>query len=352
MSLKRLYNLDYLRGLAALGIMIYHYSSWTFGRYTADTFMGRLGIYGVAIFYVLSGLTLFHVYHENMTPTWSEVIRFFKKRVFRIFPLLWLVTIIAILIGGKTPDFFHLFLNLSGLFGFFMWDVSFSTGVWSIGNELVFYTFFPFFIYFSRENKLVFWLMGAIIFLIFLYFAFVKLHHGLSPVEQTSAYFNPLNNLFLFFGGFLIGKLFHQVNFSLPFIISFFLIGFGLFIFYPAYGNRIDLLTGVNRLVFTFSCMLICIGFYKVKFKFPRIIHEPFVFLGDSSYSLYLLHPLVFKLINVSLKQFISSPSYLMLFSIIGTLIISHLSYNYFEKFFMEIGKRKLLTGNLSLVKK
>ena len=246
MNVNRLYSLDYLRGLAAFGIMIYHYSSWVFGRYSADTFMGRLGIYGVSIFYILSGLTLFHVYHENMKPTLEEVLQFFKKRVFRIYPLLWLVTIIAIIISDKSPNLLHLLLNLTGLFGFFTWDVSFSTGVWSIGNELVFYVFFPLFIYFSRKNNWTFWLMAIIIFLIFLYFAFIKMHASTSPYQQTRDYFNPLNNLFLFFGGFLIGKLFHQITLSISAIITLFIIGFGLFILYPATGVRIDLLTGVN----------------------------------------------------------------------------------------------------------
>ena len=63
--MNRLYNLDYLRGIVAFGIMIYHYFLWTFGKFSADTFIGRLGIYGVSIFYVLSGLTLYYVYYER-----------------------------------------------------------------------------------------------------------------------------------------------------------------------------------------------------------------------------------------------------------------------------------------------
>ncbi len=137
--MNRLYNLDYLRGLAAFGIMIYHYISWCFGRYSAQDYMGRVGVYGVAVFYVLSGLTLFHVYHKEMVPTWLQIKHFFKKRIFRIFPLLWIVTIISVIISAKMPNLIHLFLNLSGLFGFFAWDITFSGGVWSIGNELVFY---------------------------------------------------------------------------------------------------------------------------------------------------------------------------------------------------------------------
>lgn len=75
--MNRLYNLDYLRGFAAFGIMIYHYSSWSLGNFTADSFMGRIGVYGVSVFYVLSGLTLFYVYKNKMKPTVQDVIYFF-----------------------------------------------------------------------------------------------------------------------------------------------------------------------------------------------------------------------------------------------------------------------------------
>ncbi|MCB0760440.1 MAG: acyltransferase family protein, partial [Flavobacteriales bacterium] len=74
----RLYNLDYLRGLAAFGIMIYHYLTWTLGKFSADDFLGRLGVYGVSVFYVLSGLTLYYVYFHKMQPTRQELVSFFK----------------------------------------------------------------------------------------------------------------------------------------------------------------------------------------------------------------------------------------------------------------------------------
>ncbi len=120
--MNRLYNLDYLRGFAAFGIMMYHYLSWTFGSFTADSFMGRVAIYGVSVFYILSGLTLYYVYYERMRPSKDDLISFFKKRVLRIFPLLWLVTFASILLSGKIPDIGNLFLNLMGLFGFIRWD--------------------------------------------------------------------------------------------------------------------------------------------------------------------------------------------------------------------------------------
>lgn len=339
--MKRLYNLDYLRGLAALGIMIYHYSNGIFSR-SADTFMGRLGVYGVAVFYILSGLTLFHVYHENMKPTWQEIQSFFKKRFFRIFPLLWVITIIAVIVSMKMPNFFHLFLNLSGLFGFVAWDVTFSGGVWSIGNELVFYVFFPLFIYLSHKSQIWFWLLGIVIFFVFLYFAFVKFYSGMPFSIEQNVYFNPLNNLFLFFGGFVIGKFLCQINISFVVLLLMFLTGFGLFIFYPVVGKRIDLIMGVNRLVFTFSSFLICIAFYKLNYQMPDFIHKPFTLLGESSYSIYLIHPLVIKINKMVLGDFSVPYHNIVIISIILTLMLSYFTYNYFEKFFMQLGRKKI----------
>ena len=166
--MKRLYNLDYLRGLTAFGIMIYHYLSWSSTGLLSNTFMGRVGTFGVAIFYILSGITLFYVYYEKMTITKDSVIKFFKKRIFRIFPLLWLVSITSILLSRKVPNITDLFLNLSGLFGFFRWHKYFSPGVWSIGNELVFYSFFPVFIFLIKKHKTLMIILSTIIFSVFI----------------------------------------------------------------------------------------------------------------------------------------------------------------------------------------
>jgi len=51
--------------------------------------------------------------------------------------------------------------------------------------------------------------------------------------------------------------------------------GLGLFVFIPACGDTISLVTGVNRLLFTFCCFLICFCFYKLTLKFPVFIHNP-----------------------------------------------------------------------------
>lgn len=67
----RLHFLDYLRGIAALGIMLFHYSCWVFGEPEHGGFMARVGIYGVSVFYVLSGLKFFMRLGRNY-PSFRE----------------------------------------------------------------------------------------------------------------------------------------------------------------------------------------------------------------------------------------------------------------------------------------
>ncbi len=344
--MKRLSNLDYLRGLAAFGIMIYHYMSHTFGAFAAETFMGRVGIYGVSIFYVLSGLTLYYVYYDKMKPDIKDVSVFFKKRFFRIFPLLWLVTLIAILISWRIPDFTILFLNLTGLFGFIKWDAYFTPGVWSIGNELVFYFFFPFFILFVKKFKLLMVLLSFLIFGIYLYFAFAILNRYSTLNEQWSIYTNPLNQVFLFLGGFLIGILFHNARIKNEYVLSLLIFALLIFIFYPVRGNDINLVTGTNRLIFTALSFLICISFYKLNFIFPKFIHKPLSLLGEASYSVYLIHPIIYTLTGIgetySNKHLVHIHEYVrFLSSVLCTLILSYFVYMYFERYFMNLGRGK-----------
>src|SRR5690606_9009486 len=155
---------------------------------------------------------------------------------------------------------------------------------------------------------------------------------------------NPLNQVFYFLGGFLIGVLFHnrQLNNTVSFILLY--SGLTIFTFYPVSGDHVNLVTGTNRIIFTSCCFLICISFYKLSFNFPDLVHKPLARLGEASYSVYLLHPIVF---SVTLKfttlftQYIFPLSIYVTISlsIILTLITSHYVYQKFEKYFMKFGR-------------
>lgn len=352
--MKRLHNLDYLRGLAAFGIMIYHYMTSAFGQYDANTFLGKTGMYGVSIFYVLSGLTLYLVYYTNMQPSKTDVIAFARKRFFRIFPLLWLVTICTIIISRQFPDLSRLALNLTGLFGFLDWNKAMATGAWSIGNELVFYAFFPLFIFLAKRSKAGFALLSLAILCVYLHFAFNILDVNRSFTDQWRDYVNPLNQLFLFLGGFLIGMFFSQIKIpTIPSLVILF-IGLAAYIFYPAPpGDRINLATGFTRIIFTIFCFVICLGFFKTTLRLPGFINKPLTLLGEASYSVYLLHPVVhtvsFYVFALSATHFYDFPLIVEIVTpIIITLVLSYFVYKKFEKYFMRLGHQK----NIAIDKK
>ncbi len=347
--MNRLYNLDYLRGLSAFGIMVYHYMGWAGGSFTSESFLGRLGVYGVSIFYVLSGLTLYYVYHKRMEPSKKQLITFAKKRFYRIFPLLWLATLITIILSRQFPNISDLTLNLTGLFGLFHWDGYFATGAWSIGNELVFYIFFPVFILLKNKSRIAFILLSILITITYLYFAYIIFDINQPLSEQWRNYVNPLNQLLLFLGGFLIGMNFKDVNIGMVTNLLLLICGLSIFIFYPSAGDLILLVTGNNRIIFTISCFMICLSFYKLNYKLPEIFDKPLTMLGEASYSVYLLHPIVYSIISIGFsileKYLYHFPIYILVISsILITLGISYIVYEKFEKFFMEMSKSEKTT--------
>lgn len=124
----RIYQLDAVRGVLAIGVMVYHTFPWT------PTFFGTWGVYA---FFVLSGWALEYVYGHRF------VLRsFIAARIARLAPLWFPVILVAALIGGR-PDPGRILLNLTGLFGFLdPGATSGTSGGWSIGIEIVCYVLF------------------------------------------------------------------------------------------------------------------------------------------------------------------------------------------------------------------
>ncbi len=66
---NRIESLDWLRGLMAIAIMFYHLTSWHITPLDSSSVLGRLGIYGVSVFFILSGLSMAVVYSNFILIT-------------------------------------------------------------------------------------------------------------------------------------------------------------------------------------------------------------------------------------------------------------------------------------------
>jgi peptidoglycan/LPS O-acetylase OafA/YrhL len=354
----RLYAVDYLRGLNACFIMAYHYVAWAIGMNFEDYGSAwlRFSALRVPLFYALSGLTLCHVYYGRMAPSWSNVALFFKNRFLRLYPLLWVTLLAAVyfyyyLVDGKVVDWEQAALNFTGLFGFVAWDQHLSAGVWSVGNVLVFSTVFPLLVLFARKCKPLFTLSGAAILGIFLYFTFTN-DPGSPQWERN--YTNPLNQMLLFFGGFCIplavrkirmggGKMPYNHNIIALMVI---VLAIACFFLFPLGGKSAQ--TGMNRVVFTGCCFLICAGAYALRFKAPGAVHAPLAALGKASYSIFLLHAVVYwAVVNGSLP-----PVTRIVTAGVVSIALSYLSRRYVEEFFISMGRKRRVKSEERRVKK
>jgi exopolysaccharide production protein ExoZ len=163
----RLCGIQYLRAMAALMVVYYHMldrvpaltpalseSRWL------DTSL--LGDGGVDIFFVISGYIMWSVC-RNDTP-----LRFILRRIFRIVPLYWLLTGLAIAMTILTPTLFHAHSmtarHIEASFLFFPYpkgDYPLVKPGWSLDLEMAFYGLFALALFLPLRYRL--WAVGAVL---------------------------------------------------------------------------------------------------------------------------------------------------------------------------------------------
>ena len=347
---SRIYSLDYLRGLMAISVMVFHYSSWAGVNVDSGTVLGRLGIYAVSMFYILSGLSLTHVYKDRIKDR-KDIVKFIVKRVARIIPLFWLATVAVLLIstgkqilssGNITFDYLQVFLNFSLLFGFISPSDYIVTGGWSIGNEFVFYVFFPLFLIILTKNRVYFVLALLFILLLALFYHITFINSKSLLTDNWDAYINPINQVPFFIAGCLIGY-FETLLKQAPklFWLAVGWVAVLLFFYYPVTGDKINLVVGINKYIFLTLLSLLTISILLTVDKFKWGFHIIFKFFGDACYSIYLLHPIVSVMMLFLFKEVLGKTLVFAISSIV-TLMVSYLTFNYIEKGGMELGKKNI----------
>ncbi|MBD1391964.1 acyltransferase family protein [Mucilaginibacter glaciei] len=340
---NRVDSLDYLRGLAAVGIMVYHMNLYTSGEPDSATLIAKVKIYGVIIFFILSGLTLYKVNVNHFVLSKSSLTQFYIKRFFRIVPLLYLATILTAIFYFQ-PEYLSvkkIIANVTVLPGAFKPETFIARGAWSIGDELFFYMLFPFLLWMARKHKALFLGLTALSFIIVIYFSFFKLSPQLTSGYQWAIYVSPLNHAFYFITGIALGLIEDRGKFRIWSVFAIIAV-FMLVVFYPVSGEPAVLITGWIRLIISALVILLCYLFYKTDFDFlPGFIKKALHTLGMISYSLYLLHPVIYSmLLFFAGSLFGTNPLLLIMSTIVITLVVSYFTYHYFELYFIGTGKK------------
>jgi peptidoglycan/LPS O-acetylase OafA/YrhL len=96
---KHFVILDGLRGIAALGVVIFHFVEWVFSDFTKN-FISH-GYLAVDFFFCLSGFVIAYAYDDRIQKT--GLIPFFKARLIRLHPLVILGSVLGLVAFFLDP---------------------------------------------------------------------------------------------------------------------------------------------------------------------------------------------------------------------------------------------------------
>lgn len=344
--LNRWESLDYLRGLMALAILVFHYEKWTTGVWNPATPQGKLGVYAVSIFFMISGMALAYTYENafrSRAGVWKE---FVLKRVLRIYPLLWLATIATLALDRFHRPIEMVLLNLSGMFGFINPAADIATGAWSIGCELVYYCFFPFLLLAGIRDRKILLMLTITLFTASIMRAFFYPFSGERLAQDVwwSYYVQAWQHMWYFLAGMTL-VIYRETlkKLSRPYWMALAYAGATVFVMIPVSENPQDLIGGALKMALSVAAFAFATGWTFGISQCSGSLHRVLAWLGAISYSLYLLHPLAYRAIKSMLAHsgYDMYPPATPLIAALTALLLSHFSYFYFEKPLLSIARNR-----------
>ncbi|MDD2661190.1 MAG: acyltransferase [Methylococcales bacterium] len=315
-------KLNMLRGIAALIVIVSHYSNKT------NMLNGVLGYgagqFGVMLFFILSGFLMSYLY-MNKEVNKNNVKNFAVARIARVIPLFLLIVLLSYLfqmLGIKDifyniPDRASLISHIALLSG--------DSVLWTIAPEIQFYVLFVFLWLLSVKRIGYLYFFISLIFIILIVFDFPN---PTATLKGLSIDTKLIRSLPYFFVGVVFGQL-HK-SWTPPDYLQGGIFVFTLLIIPFLYPKIFYLVTGNNHEAWQDVGILFIVSFvfFSLVFLVPdsNILLSNFIgdFLGKVSYSLYLLHLPVLHLMQETAK---SHAGVFLIVFVITSLFISYLSY-------------------------
>lgn len=337
-------SVHYLRGIAALIVVCFHYRYYlndSFPVVDIGDILFANGAFGVDLFFIISG---FIICYSTERIEKFPAISFAMKRFFRIYPLLFVALTLFILFfdleghsiaSSLVP--LHADYDAKGpTYGFHL-----LSPVWTLTYEILFYLLFMFSLMISQRYR-------QIIASTFIIGLFIFLQYKLHGTLQLSAYqkldtkiVETIKPLVAVFSSpmaleFALGILLYVIYKATPrlshnqqwvanaaLIVAIFAV---IGLYHP------NILEGHGPLNWGLPCfvLLLALLVYEKQKGLPEI--KSLIFLGNISFSLYLLHMIVIKL----MRKYEIAPKLFGLVVFISALVISmiaaHISFIFIEK--------------------
>ena len=353
-SVKKYFKgLDSLRAIAALVVVIGHIEQLKSINkipllFEKSFFTIPDAHIGVILFFVISGFLITYLLIKEREKNGKILFgAFYMRRILRIWPLYYLILIISFLlfrVDYKMSSIilsFSIFPNIALSLGS-VWPTS--PQIWSIGVEEQFYLFWPILLSLIPEKKMVTYLIGFFV-------VFSILPHALSYIcvrnfrnvevinfINSFAYSTKFNCMAL---GAVLGFMYAKDYEVLKYLK-------GKFIAYSSFVlSFLFWFSGVHFQKFTdeFYTLLFGIMILNITTNSELKLNmesKIFNFLGRISYGIYMYHWIIILLVlkympynsNCDLNQY-NAMLYILVLS--GTVLVSWVSFNSFEKYFLKL---------------
>ena len=295
MKNNQIRNIQYLRGLASLMVVISH--SMTHFHSTQDFILRKLGAFGVDIFFVISGfIMIYSTSAKDITP-----FKFMIRRIERVAPLYWIFTTLLILMVSISPDTFSTVkLEIWNVVSSYFFIASESTSStfsgafkpvlyvgWTLNYEMFFYLIFAFSLFLSAQRQLsfIFVIMMSLIFL-----GLVENSNGL-----IGFYSDPI--LLEFCVGVILGKAYVSGNIQTSRVAVFALFfAFLFFLMTCEFDWHRVIYSGIPASIVVFSALSLP--------SFTGRLNSALNLIGDASYSIYLSHFFTIGTLSVARGMF------------------------------------------------
>lgn len=290
MNGPRLHNIQILRAVAALLVVVHHVSD-ALEREGLHWFvhslgtLDQMGASGVDLFFVISGFIMVHVGGSGF-PGMREAIGFLLRRFLRIYPAYWIVTGVAIAIwtagvGFRSQGVDAAYLVQSLLCLPMLRHPLVDQG-WTLSFELYFYALFALGMFLLRTPGRFVLAAGTWFFLSWL----AGKATGIGLITQFLG--SPL--LFEFLAGAVVGVLHRRGQIPIRALAGFAFLAVAVGIL--AFGAVVGVDWSWRTLAWGIPAVLVLLAALYL----PQVEGRkgnPLLILGDASYSIYLVHGFV-----------------------------------------------------------
>jgi peptidoglycan/LPS O-acetylase OafA/YrhL len=358
-------NLDALRFLSFLAVFFFHsfHTNYVFiknssiYRVVKKDLFGN-GNLGVNFFFVLSGFLITYLLLKEIDFTGKvNVVAFWKRRIFRIWPLFFFCVFFGFIIFptlkaafGQTPNetatpiFYLFFLNNFDFINKGVPDASVLGVLWSVAIEEQFYLVWPLLLSLPRK-------FHSYLFCLIILSSVVFRYLNDNPLQVEYHTLSCMGDLAVgAFGAWLVlyQKIDEKIRMMTKMQVAFiYIIVMFLFFFRNDFGVMLGRFNSLERLFVAVIFLLVILEQNYAKNSLFKLKNFTLLTsLGVISYGLYCLHFIgiliattstsIFK-INTQIWQVLILETGLAFFL---TIMIAFLSYNIFELPFLKIGKK------------